>query len=248
MKTSVENKRIKIDLLSLERITNWVKIAKGEVSGLGLVEDRGEDFFISHVFLLKQRCTDYGTELEESSIAELMVKLEGMGVDSGRLRFWWHSHGSMQTFWSNTDDNTIEGLANGAYFISSVFNKRGDVKSRIDLFEPIRAIFDEAVFEPELPCFDSDLDCLREFREKVAEGISLGTSLSKPKEEKKSVSPYSPDDCYDAYDGYLPYEIALDELEKLDEKLNRGEMTLAEYCQATGISAEELIGGGRIER
>jgi hypothetical protein len=59
------------------------------------------------------------------------------GIDTSKLKLWWHSHANMGVFWSTTDENTIKLFDNG-WMISLVGNKKGEILSRLDIYDPIR--------------------------------------------------------------------------------------------------------------
>jgi len=153
-----------------EKIWNWVDIAKGEVSMLGLVEECEDGPLVSDIFLVKQRCTSASTEMDPDDIARLMFDLAAAGLEGG-LRAWIHSHGEMGTFWSQTDDDTIEGFGFEPYAVSLVVNKKGNIKARLDLFEPIRCTIDDIPVRLRLPGLNLEDACRSEFKVKVREEL-----------------------------------------------------------------------------
>ena len=71
-----------------------------------------------------------------------MAELVGKGHDVGTLRFWWHTHGSGDTFWSATDDEAINLLGKDGYMLSLVTNTRGDLKLRLGMQKPFHIDID----------------------------------------------------------------------------------------------------------
>jgi len=126
-----------------ERIRHFTALAAGEVSGLGLVDEIDGGFLVTRVFLPRQVCTPGGTELDQDWVAALLVTLEEEGIDSGKLRCWFHSHSSFNVFWSPTDEECITGLANDNFYTSLVTNKAGDMLARLDIFKPVRVTIDD---------------------------------------------------------------------------------------------------------
>jgi hypothetical protein len=126
-----------------ERMRHYTNLAAGEVSGLGTVEEFDGGFLVTDLFLPKQTCSPGGTDLDQESVATLIMELDQAGKDPGALRFWWHSHGNLDVFWSGTDEQCINNLANGDYVLSLVTNKRGDVLARLDIFRPVRVTLDK---------------------------------------------------------------------------------------------------------
>ena len=152
-----------------QKIRHWVELARGEVSGLGTVVPQNRDLLIEQVYLLKQQCTGSHTELDDQAVAALLVQLDANGVDTGAVRFWWHSHGDMQSFWSSTDDSCIAGLANDSFLVSLVSNKRGQDRVRIDQYTPLRLTIDEIPIRLHHEDLGLRDECAKEFAEKVEE-------------------------------------------------------------------------------
>ena len=192
-----------------QKIRHWVDCARGEVSGLGTVIHHEDGFLIEEVYLLKQRCTGSHTELDDEAVAALLVELDTKGVDTGTVRFWWHSHGDLSAFWSGTDDSCIEGLANDNYMVSLVANKRRQDRVRIDQYTPIRLTLDEVplrLHQADLGLFE---ECEKEFADKVEE-IAVFTRRGRRgnRQPGKMTSahldgPPWPHDTHDEDDGHL---------------------------------------------
>ena len=206
---------VKIDPRVLEKIRHWTAMAKGEFSALGLVQKNGDDLIIPEIFLPKQTCDSSSTEMDNEDVARLLIDMEREGKDSQSLRLWLHSHGDMKCFWSNTDDDTIEGLCNDGYLVSIVVNKSGNSKCRVDMFEPFRHTFHDVHVEPLLP----DFDLLEECKVQIAEKIKRGSGFVSPGKAKKSM-------LFDDFDEDLVFESSYAELER---RFQHGEITMAEY-------------------
>jgi len=221
-----------------EKILHYVSLAKGEVSGLGLVDEIRDDkgkltgFFVSDVFLVKQVSSAVTTELDEKAVSDLLVELDGKGVDIGKVKLWWHSHGDMKTFWSSTDTDCVEGLSNGSYFISIVTNKKGDVLCRVDLYSPFRIALDEVTVETAIPNFGLLEECKVEFAAKVKESSFDLSSYGL----ESATSCLQGDDYYDFTDAQVK------ELNELESKVEEGLITYGEYCERFfEMTGEKLI-------
>jgi len=156
------------------KIWHWVRMATGEVSGLGLVDVIDGQMVVSDVFLPKQECTSADTDLDQQAVAQLMMELDNEGVDLGKLRFWWHSHADMEVFWSGTDTGTMQELSGGdTFLLSMVVNKKHDRKLRVDMFNPFNMILDN-LGASVLDLSDEELkeECKKAFDENVSEGYS----------------------------------------------------------------------------
>lgn len=165
---------LRLSLQVNEKITHWVELAEGEVSGLGIVDpvfaEGGviEAFEVEDVFLLEQVSTKSNTELDPQAVAEFLVEAEEEGF-ADRVHLWWHSHGDMDVFWSGTDDACIEGMGGDPYLVSLVVNKAGERRARLDTFSPFRITVDHLPCSVILPSLELREQCEREFDDKVHE-------------------------------------------------------------------------------
>lgn len=109
------------------QIMFFVEKSNIEISGLGRIEkDSLGNMAVTKVYLLKQENTGASTDICESAAAELMYETR---EDKGALNFWWHSHVNMGVFWSGTDMSTIKQFGKNGYLLSTVFNKKGEMRS-----------------------------------------------------------------------------------------------------------------------
>jgi hypothetical protein len=169
--------RIQVEAVAMAKFWNYVDIAKGEVSCLGIIEeikdaDSGavSALLVTDFFLVKQRCSTDETTMDAAAVSQLMLDLENQGIDSRKLRCWVHSHGSMSVFWSATDDDCITGLANGDYLLSLVVNRKRDSMMRLDQYHPCHLFLTDVVWEVRYPLIDGLAEqCLTEFKAKVLE-------------------------------------------------------------------------------
>ena len=170
MNTHKTGPLVRIAPAAEQKIRHWIDLARGEVSGLGtVIAQDGGALLIEQVFLVDQECTGSHTELDDEAVAQLLVQLDAEGIDTGTVRFWWHSHGTMQSYWSSTDTACIAGLANDAFTVSMVSNKAGEDRLRVDLFQPFHATFDMLPLLTYVPDLGLRDQCEAEFREKVDE-------------------------------------------------------------------------------
>ena len=168
MKLTTEIRRVWMDPAAHEKLWAWTRMAKGEVSMLGLVDEVEGQPCIADLFLVKQTCTPASTDMDQDAVAKLMVELAAKG-QSDQLRAWVHSHGTLDVFWSTQDDSTIEDLAGDPYLVSIVVNKSGLVKARVDLFKPVRITVDDIPVEVLVPDMGLESQCEKEFKDKVIE-------------------------------------------------------------------------------
>ena len=228
-----------IDLAAHEKLWAWTRMAKGEVSMLGLVEDGDGGPAITDLFLMKQTCTGASTDMDQTDVARLLFDLGAAGVE-GQLRGWVHSHASMDVFWSKTDDDCIEGLGGEPYIVSVVVNKRGDVRARVDVFRPVRFTIDELPVKLRVPDLGMEAQCRAEFAAKVDEAPAFPAFN------------WLADRVRCQQNDLLPTRdrpFAMLGIDEMEEAVRRGEMTVAEYIAATegdGFGDPFLIddGGG----
>jgi hypothetical protein len=172
---------MQVDAEAMAKFWSYVDIAKGEVSCLGIVEEIHDAnsgsitaLVVTDFFLVRQHCSADETTMDPAAVAELMLDLESKGIDSRNLRCWAHSHGSMNVFWSATDDECINGLANGEYLLSLVVNKKRDAMCRLDQYHPAHLYLTDVVWEVRYPMVDGLAEqCLAEFKAKVNEDHGL---------------------------------------------------------------------------
>jgi len=223
MKLTTGILRIYIDPASHEKLWTWVSMARGEISMLGLVEEVEDQPCIADLFLVKQTCTPASTDMDQEDIAKLMVELAGKDR-SNQLRTWVHSHGDMDVFWSNQDDSTIEDLAGDPYLISVVVNKRGAVRARLDLFDPIRITVDDVPVEVLVPDMGLESECVKAFEDKVKEEpLAWSVPLGKSPENN------------------LPW--SFNHMKELDLIAHHNDMA---PCSHTPQELEEMARGGKI--
>jgi hypothetical protein len=133
-------KRIVIENEVYQKIMHWVNKSHYEVSGLGKIQVRGDDIVVIAACLLPQKNGFSHTDIEAEDIGKLEYDLRNT---PGDLRFWWHSHVNMPVFWSQTDESTQEDLAAGGWFVSTVFNKKREMRSAICMKRPVPLFLDE---------------------------------------------------------------------------------------------------------
>ena len=109
-----------------EKINGYIKLADEEISGLGRATIVAGDVIVSDVYLWKQENTAASTEIvDHATVFELAEKLEKDGVPMEEMCVWWHSHATMDAFFSGTDKNTIEEWVNDRLLVAVVGNKAG---------------------------------------------------------------------------------------------------------------------------
>ena len=165
--------KVFLELSVREMIERWVSMASGEISGLGLVEPVPGGFLVREVFLPEQSCGAINTVIEPESVAKLLIELDRNGYDTSMVRFWFHSHVNMNTFWSDKDLSTIELLANNDYFVSLVTNKQEEYLARVDIYNPVAIHIDDVPVKLEIPDLNLGSLCEEAFKQKVKENQGI---------------------------------------------------------------------------
>ena len=125
-----------------DKVMHWVnKAGDYEVSGMGrVVYDKDTDTFnVLDAYLLKQENQSAHTEIDENSLNQLAYACHR---EEGTLRWWWHSHSKMPTFFSSTDIATIKDFGSNGMLVATVFNQHYTYKSAVGFKSSVRTISD----------------------------------------------------------------------------------------------------------
>lgn len=131
--------KITIDSRCYQKIMHWINKTDNEVSGLGKIQVLDNSILVTDAMLLPQFNGRAHTDIEPEDVALLEFQLKDT---PGNLRFWWHSHVNMDVFWSKQDKDTQIELAKGGWFLSTVFNKRQQMRSSICTSRPVPVFCD----------------------------------------------------------------------------------------------------------
>jgi len=176
-----------IDYMAYRKIMHFVNKSNFEVSGLGkvLFDEESNTVRVIDIILLPQKNTQATTEIDEQAIAKAMFELKDA---EGELRFWWHSHVDMATFWSHTDIETIERLSAGGWFVSSVFNQQESVRSCYSQNYPVKLFCDNIETSVEQISLEQDVinSWDKEYKENV-KNVKLGSKNFNNKKKIKEV-------------------------------------------------------------
>ena len=100
---------------------------KNEISGLipyKLVKHPVSEEKVYELFdpvIIKQENTGTTTELDGEAIRDYQIKA-GMKYGTDIKFCWWHSHHTMDAFWSGTDQNEIDAWENDSWSLALVIN------------------------------------------------------------------------------------------------------------------------------
>lgn len=140
-----------------DKVMHWVnKAGNYEVSGMGrVVYDKQESTFrVLDAYLLKQSNQAAHTEIDENALNKLAYQCHR---EEGTLRWWWHSHAKMPTFFSTTDVATIKDFGGNGMLVATVFNQHYTYKSAVG-FQSTRRIISNNYFDGESDEVDNEAE------------------------------------------------------------------------------------------
>lgn len=104
-----------------------------EVGWMCYVQEVGNDFLITDVYVPKQEVHATETDISAEALNELAFKLMDEHKDPGQLIGWFHSHVDMAVSPSLQDEHMVEDfLENNPVFIRGIVNKKG--ASKVDVY------------------------------------------------------------------------------------------------------------------
>ena len=126
--------KIIIPLNIWQKIFYYATICKYEIGGHVETIIDGSNIIIKNIYLPKQKVGS--SEYVPSSKYLYELAKRNPKVLSG-IKGWFHSHVSMNCFWSGTDEETIKNNLEvfHQYCVSLVINKLGEYKIRLDVKE-----------------------------------------------------------------------------------------------------------------
>ncbi len=160
--------KVIIPLKVLTDMFSYAAVANNEVGGVGYVEERKNELYISEIFLLRQKANAAEMVLDPLALNEFVGECEKPEL----VRMQWHSHGAGSVFFSSQDVETISGY-DMPYAISIVVNKNYDIRCRIDIFEPMYVCFEAVVF------IEIEHQGINEAREEVIKNVKETGFLGK---------------------------------------------------------------------
>ena len=124
---------IHIDIETLARIKEIVRLSPKEVSWFSRVSRNDNVFCITDAFLIEQTVSSAETEMTLSGLSDFMTNIiQKHGVEFyNSIRCWGHSHVEMSTNPSGQDLKQIKEFDNGDFYIMLIMNKRDDFHIRL---------------------------------------------------------------------------------------------------------------------
>ena len=123
-----------LENLAAKKLRFFINNIDAEISGWGKTEMREGDIYVLDLVIFKQTVSGSRTELDYDTRAKFGMELKKSGEKQEDWNLWWHSHNSMKTFWSTTDETAIKNeMGKLPYLLSIVSNNEGDLLTRIDI-------------------------------------------------------------------------------------------------------------------
>lgn len=114
-----------------------VKANSKEVGGFGYIEEDNGFIIVEKAFMVPQEVSAGEVDFEDTEALPYAIDKSIADNCIEKLRFSWHSHGNMNTFWSGTDENAITkfGSQGTPWIVSVVVNNKGENRARLDIFD-----------------------------------------------------------------------------------------------------------------
>ena len=124
------------------KIQNYAQAAyddsKSEIGGMLIaIEDKDGDWELKDPVILKQQISGGNCILDKDDLAVYYTKV-GSKLKKKNFRFvWWHSHHTMDAFWSGTDLTAIKEYSDGDFSFALVVNLKEEYKFRVSVWKPL---------------------------------------------------------------------------------------------------------------
>jgi hypothetical protein len=112
----------------------YMTLCPFEISGLGEVEAQNGVLTVTALHLLEQEGDAGETKLSTQDQLEFIAKAASNGVDLSKVKLWWHSHATLESYWSPVDEKTIDSTGRPPWWLSIVGNHREEYLVRLDIF------------------------------------------------------------------------------------------------------------------
>ena len=126
-----------------DQIINYAQCAydefKSEIGGMSIMVRNGNIWELQDPVILKQEISAGACELDKEALATYYSKVALENQDKDYRICWWHSHHTMDAFWSGTDKKAIEEYSNADLSFALVVNLREEYKFRVSVWRPIEA-------------------------------------------------------------------------------------------------------------
>ncbi len=153
-----------------EKLRIYCQLVNDEISGMGTVEKLGpQKYKITEIFLIEQKVSKAQCEIKFDAVCNLMAEMIKQDKNPSMLRFWWHSHNSMTANFSHQDEKMGMQFAGTEYLISLVINHKGEMQSKMNIYNPIELVIDNINIEIDMENNNEAVikECEKEIGKKV---------------------------------------------------------------------------------
>ena len=136
--SSRDNYEVILSEESWIKMTTYVDLCPDEIAAFGYITPHEEGYmYVDELFLVPQEVSGAEVDFVTNGLPFAVQKaIKDDRVND--LRFCAHSHVNMGTTFSTTDEDMIDKIGRSGpipWFVSAIFNKKGDTNCRIDLFD-----------------------------------------------------------------------------------------------------------------
>lgn len=120
------------------KMQGFIDLCPDEISGLGKVEVREGEFYVTDIALFTQVVSPTHSDIPSKALAKFQVELIKKGENPKDWWCWWHSHAKMKPFFSGTDKATVENSTDFDMLLSIVSNHAHEFYAQFDMHRPVR--------------------------------------------------------------------------------------------------------------
>ena len=135
----------KISKNDWNKVINYSKYAwdehKSEIGGYMVVIKEDDEFIIKEPVILEQEISGGNTVIKKEALAKYQQKA-AMKYGTDVYFCWWHSHHTMNAFWSGTDLNAIQQSKHSDVSFSLVVNLKEEYLFRVSIWQPVEVHVD----------------------------------------------------------------------------------------------------------
>jgi len=125
-----------------DKMMAYTLSTNNEIGGLGKTELYDDYVLVTEVIILEQEVTKTTTKITDKGMSDFYNFLIDNEQSPSDWKLWWHSHNTMEPFFSQTDIDMIEDSDSEMdahnWMVSVVTNHREQFAAQIDIFKPVR--------------------------------------------------------------------------------------------------------------
>ncbi len=136
------------------------KASPSEVTGLLVCDTKYPKILVEDVLVYTQNAGGSNADMDSEAISKALEPYVKKKPELwSKIKGWWHSHASMETFWSPIDEGNIKNLLkNIKVLVSIVTNDSGVMKVRVDYVIKKGIVISIDDIEPEIVMFNKTIE------------------------------------------------------------------------------------------